>query len=257
MQLGNRKFTRGRLNTDEGDLVYLVSRGSGPSLLLIPGSFGDSLVFDEVVTHLPGDLTIVIAEIRGHGGSWPPPANGSIEQFACDAIQVADAAGLDRFYVGGHSIGGMISLEVGHRWPERVKGLIPVEGWTRAEAAQGFGGIIVNTLSDDQIANRQATRERVTRDWTEDQVKEFARIWRRWDGYEFLAETSIPVLEIWGDRAQPKPALKEIFIPERDNIQVVWMEGASHSLLLERPRQVAEAISAFIRRTEATKGPMG
>ena len=250
MRIGNRDFTPGRLDSDEGDLVYLHSRGSGPSLLLIPGSFGDSLVFDPVVPYLPGDFNLVIGEIRGHGGSWPPPARGSIEQFASDAVAIADAAGLDVFYVGGHSIGGMISLEVGRRCPERVRGVIAIEGWTSSGAAQAFKGVIVNTLSEEQMAKRQETRERVTKDWTEEQVREFARIWRRWDGYDFLATTEIPVLEIWGDRAQPRPPLEKLLIPERENIEVVWMEGASHSLLLERPREVAAAISAFIRRTE-------
>ncbi len=250
MRIGDRDFTPGRLDSDEGDLLYLHSRGPGPRLLLIPGSFGDCLVFDPVVPHLPKDLDLVIGEIRGHGGSWPPPASGSIEQFASDTVLIADAAGLDGFYVGGHSIGGMISLEVGHRCPERVSGVIAIEGWTRSEAAQAFKGVIVNTLSDEQMAQRQETRERVTKDWTEEQVREFARIWRRWDGYDFLATTETPVLEIWGDRAQPKPSLEKLLIPERENIEVVWMEGASHSLLLERPREVAAAITAFIRRTE-------
>ncbi len=247
MRIGDRDFTPSRIESDEGHLVYLQCQRSGPSLFLIPGSFGDCLVFDQVVPNLPEDFNMVIGEIRGHGGSWPPPAKGSIEQFASDMIRIADAAFLGSFYVGGHSMGGMISLEVGRRWPERVRGVISIEGWTRSEATEAFKSVIVNTLSDEQMAKRQITRERVTKDWSEEQVREFARIWRRWDGYEFLATTEKPILEIWGDRGLPTPTLRELLIPERKNIEVVWMEGASHSLLLERPREVAAAISSFIQ----------
>lgn len=250
MHLGNRVFTRSKIQTDEGDVSYVVSRGPGPSLLLMPGSFGDCRVFDEVIAFLPSELQIVIAEIRGHGGSWPPPANGSIEQFAADTMSVADAAGLDAFYVGGHSIGGMVSLEIGRRWPRRTSGIISVEGWTRSQAAEAFQGSMENTLTDEQVRKKRSNRERVTRKWTQQQVEEFARIWKRWDGLKFLRTTRTPILEMWGDRGRPRPALKRLYIPRRKNIQVHWVSGASHSLLLERPGEVAKAIAAFISELE-------
>lgn len=246
MHLGKRNFRRGNIETDEGHVSYVVSRGPGPDLLLMPGSFADCRAFDEVVGFLPSELRIVIAELRGHGGSWPPPANGSIEQFATDVMRVADAAGLDSFYAGGHSIGGMVSLEMGRGWPTRIKGIIAVEGWTRSAAAQAFQGAMVNTLTDDQIRRRTSIRERVTRRWTQQHVEEFARIWKRWDGREFLRTTRIPILEVWGDRGCPRPSLDRLYIPRRKNIQIRWVSGASHSLLLERPDEVAMAITAFI-----------
>ncbi len=232
-------------------MSYVASAGPGPNLLLIPGSFGDCRVFDGVITHLPRYLRIVVAEIRGHGGSWPPPVNGSIEQFAGDVMATADAAGLGMFYVGGHSIGGMVSLEIGRRWPARIKGIMSVEGWTRHQAAvDAFDKILTNTLSDDQVKRKKAIRERVTKKWTKQQVEEFAQIWKRWDGLDFLRTTRIPILEMWGDRGRPKPSLAKLYIPRRKNIRVLWFSGASHSLLIERPRGVAEAMAVFVSEVE-------
>ena len=64
-------------------------------------------------------------------------AQAFVEQFAEDVLLISDLAGLQRFYVGGHSIGGMVALEVGRASPGRVKGIVSVEGWTdyRVQAA--------------------------------------------------------------------------------------------------------------------------
>jgi hypothetical protein len=77
----------------------------------------------------------------------------------------------------------------------------------------------------------------------------FGSIWKRWNGAEVLQTTNLPVLELYGDRAKPRPSQDLLGIPQRENIEVVWFEGASHSLLFERPREVAEQINRFIDRT--------
>lgn len=67
-----------------------------------------------------------------------------------------------------------------------------------------------------------------------------------------LESTSVPVLEVWGDRNRPRPSLRRMRIPERDNIQLRWVAGASHSLPLERPQEVAEAINRFVSSLEVS-----
>ena len=74
----------------------------------------------------PRDL--VIFENRGLGGSWPPPEEASIEKCALDAIVVLNDLKIKSFYVGGHSLGGMIALEIGKQCSSRVLGVISIEG---------------------------------------------------------------------------------------------------------------------------------
>ena len=81
---------------------------------------------------------------------------------------------------------------------------------------------------------------------TAEQIRSFGAIWHRWDGTAILESTSLPVLEIWGDRGAVPPPLSAMKIPARPNIDVVWMKNASHSLLIERPAEVANAITRFI-----------
>ena len=114
-------FRRRKMQVETGHFSYLLRPGSGPPLVLIPSSFNDSFSLKEVIDLLDGKRQLVVVELRGHGGSWPPPKNCSIEVFARDVLRVADAEEFNAFYIGGHSIGGMIALE--HDGPGSVGGM--------------------------------------------------------------------------------------------------------------------------------------
>ena len=243
---------RQRLVLEPGHhLSYLLRPGSGPTLVLIPGSFSDSRQWDGVLPGLSADLQLVLIELRGHGDSWPPPVDGSIEQFAEDVLRILDALNLDLFYVGGHSIGGMVALEVGSRRPRQVAGIISIEGWTHHQAArEAFSGRMHSTLTDELQARRMELRRMATGTWSEAQRQTFAEIWRGWDGLAFLNRTDLPILEIYGDRGADKPTRQQLRIPRRPNIELRWVEGASHSLPLERPGEIAGLITEFIVKVE-------
>ncbi len=236
-------------------LSYLVRPGNGPTLILIPGSFSDANQWNEAVTVLERELNLILIEVRGHGKSWPPPIDGTIEQLAKDVMLVADNEKMEYFYVGGHSIGGMISKEIGRSWPQRVKGVISIEGWTHWQASRdAFNGDMYGTLTSEQQKKRLSGRKMGAGHWTKEQQSDFASIWRKWErGVEFLQNTNLPIIEIYGDRGKKRPSLKQLYIPDRLNIEVHWIDNASHSLPLERPREIATVINEFIRKIESSE----
>ena len=234
-----------------GAIAYHVRPGEGPPLVLIPGSWGDYRVFDKTVPKLLGSFHIIIVELRGHGGSWPPTLDGSVELFAKDVLLVTDKLGLRRFYVAGHSIGGMIAIELAGRRPNAVAGAISIEGWSHHEVQEeAFGHVTGTTLSPAQQEERLAARTRGRGRLTDEQIAAFASVWRRWDGTPILKATSVPILELWGDRGHARPDRETMRIPDRENIDLVWLENASHSLLIEKPEAVAHEINAFVQRNE-------
>ncbi|MGD9857563.1 MAG: alpha/beta fold hydrolase, partial [Planctomycetaceae bacterium] len=230
----------------EGNIACAHRPGIGPTLVLIPGTLSDSRAFAAVVGHLDKSLNLVLIENRGLGRSWPPPERGSIEQCARDAITILDAMQIEQFFVGGHSLGGMISLELGWKYPDRVLGIVSIEGWTNSAARDAFDGDTASTLSPEQVQFLADYRQDTTARWTPAQIADFTRVWRRWDGTCFLDATDLRVLEMYGDRAKPRPDRRQLGIPDRKNIELVWLEGASHSLLLERPMLIAKAINEFV-----------
>ena len=219
-------------------------------VLLMPGTFGDASVYDDVRPHLLPYLDVAVMKFREYAEDIPEPESVTMATLSDDAVAVADALEWERFYVGGHSLGGMVAVDMLRACPERVRGAISIEGWTSHHVAKdAFGGVVVGPLPDAIVQRRRSIRERVLKDWTDEQQKEFATIWRRWDGYDTLRNTDIPVLELWGDRGAPLPSMEAMRIPEKPGIRVEWMTGASHPLLQERPKEVAEEINRFIRDT--------
>ena len=244
-------WLRHNLDLDGGHYSYLIRAGNAPTLILIPGSFGDAFCIKEIVDGLDARMQLVIVEVRGHGGGWPPPMGCSIEEFGKDAIRVADELGLERFYIGGHSIGGMIGLEVGRVIPQRVAGIISIEGWTSHHVLEdAFSGQNYQTMSAQQAAKNEMLRARVLDHWSDEEIAEFRTYWTRWDGFPFLCETDVPILELYGDRGVERPDQDKLRIPDRDNITLRWVANASHNLHLEAPEEVARVATDFIRRTE-------
>lgn len=236
---------------DGGEIAFARKPGSGPTLLLLPETFADRRIYAPLLRRLDASLQIVVIEHRGLGGSWPPMAKPSIEACADDAVQVANKLGVQRFFVGGHSLGGMIALEIGRHYPERVCGIVSIEGWTNANVArEAFQGNMLLTLPAIRIAELAEYRSKVLRRWTPAQKTAFGGIWRQWDGASFLQKTTLPILEIYGDRGKPRPARSLLGLPDRPNVELHWMSGASHSLPVERPETLATAVNAFVRAVD-------
>jgi hypothetical protein len=163
-----------------------------------------------------------------------------MESLAEDVLAAVDKAvprGA-RFYVGGHSIGGMLTIEIAGRRPGQVAGAIAMEGWTHysVQAAAFPPG--------------RPSPRRATVAMTEAERAAFGTVWRKWDGWGILERTPVPVLEVWGDRGRERPSRAVLRIPERESIELEWMAGASHSLLEECPEEVARATAGFVARME-------
>ncbi len=233
-------------------ISYLVRQRSGPMLVLIPGSLNAASVFGQTIRSLNSKLSIMVVELRGHGGSWPPAKDGTIPQFANDVLRAVDHAGLKHFYVGGHSIGGMVAIEIAGQRPEALKGVISMEGWTHYSVQQtAFHGRKLETMSPEQLALREKFRAEVEAHWTREQVKSFTAIWKTWSGLEILRTTKVPILEIWGDRNLPPASRESMQIPDRPNIELVWIHGVGHSQPVEAPAKLAAAVNKFIAKMEA------
>ena len=239
------------VDLEEGQISCKIREGDGPTLMLIPATWHDMSEWDLMAEYLDADLRLILVDLRGRGQSWPIPYDGSIEGFSREIVTVADGLDLDSYYVGGRSLGGMISVQVAGYDPIRVRGAIPIEGWTHWTAKkEAFDDLVENTLTPEEYRLEKVHCDRVKIPYTPEQVWKFSQIWKRWDGYEILRTTEVPILEIWGDRGRPIPSLKALHIPDRENIQVVWVEDASHLMTREAPRELAEAINRFIEGVE-------
>lgn len=236
---------------DGGRMNCYLRKGTGPTLVLVPGTWGGVWRFEGLIAKLPASIGIAVVELPWQGGNRPTTLDMSMEQSANDVLQAIEAMELKRFVVGGHSIGGMIAVEIAGRDVPGLVGAIPVEGWTHHTVVQtAFEGVLVTHLIPEEKIYRPVDRGQGNgRDHlSEEEVRAIRTIWRTWDGYGCLERSTLPVLEIWGDRGNPRPNREALRIPDRANIEIAWVADASHLVLLEDPAEVARLVLEFLEK---------
>ena len=125
--------------------------GTGPSLVLIPGTWGDLQSFAPLLAELPGDVPVIVVELCWQGGLVPQRTDLSVEELADDVLQVVTELNTGDFFISGHSIGGMITGEIAGRNVRGLRGAIPMEGWTHHSVVQkAFAGVVTAGLSPEQ-----------------------------------------------------------------------------------------------------------
>jgi len=105
-----------------GTTLYFELRGSGPTLLFVPGAEGDAEEYLRVVDLLDQEFTIVSYDRRGYSRS--PRAKDypgtTVDQQADDAAALLDGLGTGPAYVWGNSSGAIIGLALTLRHPDKV-----------------------------------------------------------------------------------------------------------------------------------------
>lgn len=107
-------------------------RGNGPGLVLLhansstgAGSWGT--VLDELAAR----YTVVLPNFPGSGGTPLPDGPIDPDTVADQVVDTAEKAGLDRFVLGGASLGGPVAIRVAARHPERVTRLVTYNGYAK------------------------------------------------------------------------------------------------------------------------------
>ena len=232
---------------------YYLDQGSADTLVLIPGSYTSHAIWKPVVESADIPANIFLAELPGFGKSRPKEPDSTIEEIAASILKLIDGAGIGRFYAGGHSIGGMVATEMldvaRYCLRDRLQGVISCEGWVHHSVEQeAFSGRKNETLTEEELALRRHYGTIARAHWTDEEIGAYAKIWRKWEkGKKLLEQTSIPVLEIWGDRGLPRPDRAGLLLPDKPNIRLAWLPNGGHSFLVQYPRQVGHMIAEFLR----------
>lgn len=197
--------------------------------------------WNSVIEKLPDDQTYITLDFRGHGKSSIPTEPFTLEDLANDVLLLIDSIGNQKLILVGHSLGGMVAISVAKRCPF-VVGLVLLEGWTcLSSAASAFDDSrFYGSLSEVIISEIQQKSD-VTRRRFEPAV--WSSFWtsvRDFDGYNYLENASIPILEVFGEMGKNDLTEQKLRIPPNPNIEILWISNAGHYLLHEYPADVAE-----------------
>ena len=109
-----------------GAISYQVTGSGQPPLLLTHGYGASGAMFAPNLAAASARNLVVTWDIRGHGSSESPADADSYSAEAAlgDMSALLAELGLDRAVLGGHSLGGYLSLSFALRHPGQVAGLV-------------------------------------------------------------------------------------------------------------------------------------
>jgi pimeloyl-ACP methyl ester carboxylesterase len=102
--------------------------GQGDWLVLLHGLASQSHIWDLVAPYLNHFFRVIAIDQRGHGLSDKPDSGYDFASITDDLDRVLDVWQIDRGLLIGHSWGGNVALQYAVDHPERVMGLVLVDG---------------------------------------------------------------------------------------------------------------------------------
>ena len=270
-----------RVPMDDGTSLEVRETGRGPALLLVHGFGGAKEDFADHVDTLAVRHRVVVFDHRGHGESDGPDevAAYSLDRLADDTIQVADALGIGRFRLLGHSMGGMVARRLLLVHPERVEALVlmdtspgPVPGIDRdlvdlgASIAIEQGKDTLKPLLDEAAAletqsyqrlllDRPGYQEFVDYKWAALSSVMWGAIARdivhQPDQLTRLADVACPTLVIVGEQDEPFLEVSKVMAATIPDARLVVVPDAGHSPQFENPAVWFDALDKFLHEVDA------
>ncbi len=109
--------------------MHYVRAGSGaPPLVFVHGFCCSHEDWFLQVNSLKGRFEVVACDLRGHGQTPGRPHEASIEHFGGDVAALIANMDLPKAILVGHSMGCRVVLEAARVAPERVAGLVLIDG---------------------------------------------------------------------------------------------------------------------------------
>ncbi|WP_328635141.1 alpha/beta fold hydrolase [Streptomyces sp. NBC_00356] len=111
-----------------GIRLYYTDGGTGVPVLFVHGWGTSGRVWDAQVADLAADHRVVTVDWRGCGRTDRPAAGNTFAANAADLLELMDVLALDRALLVGNSMGAAFVLEAALQSPERVAGVMSIDG---------------------------------------------------------------------------------------------------------------------------------
>lgn len=253
VDIGGRKinFRGGQKSSEVKNLIYI--HGSGGS--------------GEVWRYQLDSVGGYAIDLPSHGESDDFEIK-SVEDYADVVAEAVKALGSEKGFekavFAGHSLGGAIAQMLYFRHPEIVDKLILVGTGARLrvhpkilnglkEEFEATADMLVEWMFSRRFENRkvrQEVRDEIIRCGSEVTLRDFMCC----DNFDLLEDykegritVDVPVLLLVGtDDIMTPPKYSEFFRQVIPQSRMVVVEGAGHMIMVEKPREVSDAIKEFL-----------
>ena len=263
-----------------GAKIHYLRKGRGSTQVLIDGWGGSSDAFNRIIPYLTKNHECIIIDYPGFGiSSEFPNEQHTIANYSKMVIGVMDRLGIKRAGLIGDSMGGMVALELGSKNPERFEYLVIQGTPDFPKKMQAMVERLPSKYLDKLYRSMQKIPLliRILR-WLNPEFSRMTTVERRrnvkrivqsssravieslkdmasYDLKTVASEVSVPVLIVEGAIAARSPISSVKVLRDNSKVsEIKLIPGASHTVLLQKPREFAEAVLDFAKKWEGAVG---
>lgn len=257
--------------------MHFVRRGRGaPPLVFVHGFLCSHEDWKFQVRELQKRHEVVACDLRAHGRTPGQPQECSIEHFGGDVAALIANLGFSKSILVGHSMGCRVVLEANRIAPERVAGIVLVDGSragsgepdaaeaaARAQIEKAGYQAWAEELFRQMFFARTPASERLVQRAVRQRAGIGAALWprsARWDAGTLepaLAAVRAPVLVIQTTTRDPRSGKRgpmqagqsspwlDLLKQKLNRVEIDVLPGLGHFPQLEAPERVNALISGF------------
>lgn len=263
-------------------IFYEYQSGENPPLVFVHGYASNHTDWQSQQDYFRSQQSVLCCDLRGHGLSHGEPDNCNIETYGNDIVALMDALDLPAAILIGHSMGCRAVLQVNLVAPQRVAGIILVDGSRigigKPQLAEQAGQKLIHSIGYSEML--QSMFNAMFLKTSDPAIK--ARLIKRALAFpEEIGANLLPRVLAW-DASKMEKALAQITVPllilqstylNTENVRVPlqagentpWFDlirqfvptaqfniisGVGHFSMLEKPDVLNRAIAGFIAKVQ-------
>ena len=247
------------------DLAYRMRPAKGKDTIVFIHGYGSDKEHFRHAFNSPSleNFTLIALDLIGFGQSKGPDEFGySMNDQAAVIIELLDKLKIETFHLCGHSMGGLIVMEIAEIIPRRVLSLINMEGNLTLEDC--FISGLISGSSYEEFSERG--RFKLEEDFrnagiNDPSLSEYAdtfsiasTIALYKSAYHTVEESTKPLVErfarirnacyIYGEKNRGKLPGENLL--HSAGVPIFYIDNSGHSMATENPEQLYEVIRAFV-----------
>ena len=245
--------------------TYIGDEGKGFPLVLVHGFLGSSRMWGPQIDFFKDYFRVITPDLPGYGKSNKTTSLNSIQSMANLLLDCLEEKKIDKFYLLGHSMGGMIVQEIAKKSGNKISKLVCYSTGPRGEMPERFETI---DQSRENLKNKglEITAKNIAKTWfTKGEDAKYFDICieagkqtsletadnslvaiKNWNGVDSLKDIKNETLIVWGDKDKSYN-LEQVQTLENniENSKLIIFKNCAHNVHLEQPSQFNKTIKDF------------
>lgn len=255
-----------------GDKINYEVSGSGPAMLLIHGFPLSEHLFDKQRDYFSHNHMVITPSLPGFGNSTTGTTNQTDATYAADMFGLLKYLNVTSAVIGGHSMGGQVTLEMYREQPSMFTGMILFDtnpaaanliekaewpGYGRMARAMGTASIAAPVtavmVTGDAVAKYPQMMTEIESEIDMGKPAGVAgganALVTRLDYTSMLSQISVPTLVVVGQDDTVYPvAISKALAAAIPGSTLAVIPGVAHASMFGNAHAVNSAISSFLSR---------